>query len=268
MFDEPALGRGVQSLFHLARKPLVIVHEALDRFFDQRFGAVAAFRGDPCQFRFELGVKAYFHAISVTRPLASTATINNPQCSKLAGSKSRVNWDAAAWESSRRPSTPWHRVTLTKGYWIGRTEVTQAAYELVIGANPSHFKGDGNLPVEQVNWNEAKLYCETVNMRLPTEAEWEYAACGGDSSARYGPLDKVAWYDGNSGKTTHPVAQKQKNGYGLYDMLGNVYEWTADYYGEKYYTTNPPPDNWNNPRGPASGGVGNATRWFLVRQST
>jgi formylglycine-generating enzyme required for sulfatase activity len=146
---------------------------------------------------------------------------------------------------------PSHPVTLTKGYWIGRTEVTQAAYQSVIGSNPSNFKGDGNRPVEQVNWNEAKAYCLAVNMRLPTEAEWEYAARGGSPSlaARYGPIDKVAWYDGNSGNTTHPVAQKQKNGYGLFDMLGNVWEWTADYFDEKYYASSPR----NDPAGPSSG---------------
>jgi formylglycine-generating enzyme required for sulfatase activity len=144
---------------------------------------------------------------------------------------------------------PPHPVTLTKGYWIGQTEVTQAAYQHVISTNPSHFTGESNRPVEQVNWNEAKLYCETVNMRLPTEAEWEYGARGGDSSARYGPLDKVAWYNANSGHTTHPVAQKQQNGYGLFDMLGNVWEWTVDFYDEKYYASSPR----NDPTGPASG---------------
>ena len=102
MFDEPAIGRGIESFLNLARKPFVIIHEAFDRFFDQRFGAMAAFRGDPCQFRFELGVEAYFLCVRLT----PTARMNNPQCSKLAGSKSRVNWDAAAWESSTRPATP------------------------------------------------------------------------------------------------------------------------------------------------------------------
>jgi len=114
---------------------------------------------------------------------------------------------------------PPHQVTITKGFWIGQTEVTQEAYQRVIGANPSHFRGD-ELPVENVNWNEARAYCVAVGMRLPTEAEWEYAARGGNASARYGSLDAVAWYRGNSGGKTHLVGQKQKNAYGLYDMPG------------------------------------------------
>jgi formylglycine-generating enzyme required for sulfatase activity len=143
---------------------------------------------------------------------------------------------------------PAHHVTLTKGFWIGQTEVTQEAYQRVIGSNPSNFHGD-KLPVEQVNWNESKAYCQAVNMRLPTEAEWEYAARGGNPSARYGSLDAIAWYDGNSGSKTHEVAQKQKNGYGLFDMLGNVWEWTADFFDEKYYASSP----GSNPVGAASG---------------
>jgi len=143
---------------------------------------------------------------------------------------------------------PAHQVTLTRGFWIGQTEVTQEAYERVIGKNPSHFRGD-KLPVENVNWNEARAYCNAVGMRLPTEAEWEYAARGGNASARYGSLDAVAWYSGNSGSKTHEVGQKEKNAYGLYDMLGNVWEWTADWYDAKYYASSPP----NDPPGPSSG---------------
>jgi formylglycine-generating enzyme required for sulfatase activity len=148
---------------------------------------------------------------------------------------------------------PAHQVTLTKGFWIGQTEVTQEAYQRVTGKNPSEFKG-ARLPVEDVSWNEAQAYCRAVGMRLPTEAEWEYAARGGDTSARYGTLDAVAWYDGNSGKTTHEVGQKRANMYGLYDMLGNVWEWVADWYDaydEKYYGQSLAVD----PAGPGSGTV-------------
>jgi TonB family protein len=125
---------------------------------------------------------------------------------------------------------PVHTVNISKGFWIGRTEVTQAAYQQVVGQNPSKFKGT-NLPVETVTWSDATVYCRAVGMRLPTEAEWEYAARGGSLSARYGHLDSIAWYASNAGSKTHEVAQKEPNGYGLYDMLGNVWEWTADWYG-------------------------------------
>jgi formylglycine-generating enzyme required for sulfatase activity len=143
---------------------------------------------------------------------------------------------------------PAHLVTITKGFWIGQTEVTQAAHERVTKGNPSHFKG-ASLPVETISWDEAGAYCKAVGMRLPREAEWEYAARGGNPAARYGTLDAVAWHSGNSGSTAHEVGQKQANGYGLYDMLGNVWEWVADWYGEKYYASSPASD----PQGPSSG---------------
>jgi formylglycine-generating enzyme required for sulfatase activity len=114
--------------------------------------------------------------------------------------------------------------TVAKGFWIGQTEVTQEAYQRVMGSNPSHFQGP-RLPVEQVTWNDARNYCRAVGMRLPVEAEWEYAARAGDATARYGALDSIAWYNANSDKETHEVAQKLANAFGLYDMLGNVREW-------------------------------------------
>ncbi len=142
---------------------------------------------------------------------------------------------------------PAHEVTLTKGYWLGQTEVTQGAYRKVTGKSPSNFKGDDR-PVERVSWDEAVGYCTTVGLRLPTEAEWEYAARAGTTGARYGALDQVAWYDKNSGGGTKPVASKQPNAWGLYDMLGNVWEWTADYWAGKY-----PVGAAVDPQGPASG---------------
>jgi formylglycine-generating enzyme required for sulfatase activity len=149
---------------------------------------------------------------------------------------------------------PAHPVTITKGFWMGQTEVTQTAYQRVAGNNPSYFKG-AQLPVENVNWSEAQFYCQTIGMRLPKEAEWEYAARGGMTTSRYGVVDRIAWYAdnsmyGDSGRKTHEVGQKAPNRWGLYDMLGNVWEWVADWYAEKY-----PAGGQSDPAGPASGNV-------------
>jgi formylglycine-generating enzyme required for sulfatase activity len=127
---------------------------------------------------------------------------------------------------------PAHSVTLTKDFWIGETPVTQAAYKKVMkGANPSIHKGD-QMPVTFITWSDADAYCKAVEMRLPTEAEYEYAARGGSAAARYGPIADIAWYFVNSGGLqARDVKLKQPNAYGLYDMMGNVWEWTADWYG-------------------------------------
>ncbi len=124
---------------------------------------------------------------------------------------------------------PPKRVTIAKGFWMKETEVTQAEYERAMGANPSHFKGP-NRPVEQVDWNQAKSYCEKERGRLPTAAEWEYAARAGTTAARYGDLGRVAWGPHNAKDETHDVRGLEPNAWGLYDMLGNVWEWTADNY--------------------------------------
>lgn len=135
---------------------------------------------------------------------------------------------------------PTHRVTLSS-FMIGKYEVTQAQWKAVMGSNPSKFKGD-NLPVERVSWNGCQTFIKKLNsltgknFRLPTEAEWEYAARGGNNSqghkyAGSDNIDGVAWYDGNSGDKTHAVGTKQPNELGLYDMSGNVWEWCGDWYG-------------------------------------
>jgi formylglycine-generating enzyme required for sulfatase activity len=140
---------------------------------------------------------------------------------------------------------PTRKITLTRGFWLGETEVTQAAYEKITGDNPSINVGP-NLPVDEIASDDAEAYCKAIGGRLPSEAEWEYAARGGTTGPRYGELDQIAWYWKNSGFTTHPVGQKKPNAYGLYDMLGNVVEWT-----HSWYTVEVSQENIN-PTGPST----------------
>ena len=136
---------------------------------------------------------------------------------------------------------PAHQVILSS-FYIGKYEVTQAQWKAVIDSNPSIFKGD-NLPVENVNWHEVQQFIKKLNAmtgknyRLPTEAEWEFAARGGNKrqSNRYSgsnTIDEVAWYVSNGDRKTHPVGIKMPNELGIYDMSGNVFEWCQDWYGE------------------------------------
>jgi eukaryotic-like serine/threonine-protein kinase len=125
---------------------------------------------------------------------------------------------------------PAHPEQIANGFWLGQTEVTQAAWKnLNARNNPSFFKGD-QLPVETVSWNQAVDYCKAIGGRLPSEMEWEYAARAGTTASRYGPLDDIAWNSGNSEEKTHPVGLKTANAFGLKDMPGNVWEWTSDDY--------------------------------------
>lgn len=152
---------------------------------------------------------------------------------------------------------PAHQVTLTNDYYIGKYEVTQALWKAVMGKNPSNFKGD-NLPVEQVSWDDCQEFINKLNkitgkkFRLPTEAEWEYAARGGKKSRGYqysgsNNISDVAWYDSNSGNKTHTVGSKQANELGIYDMIGNVLEWCQDWHDD--YSSS----SQTNPTGANSG---------------
>ncbi len=162
---------------------------------------------------------------------------------------------------------PTHQVTLSN-YYIGETEVTQGLWQAVMGNNPSYFKGD-NLPVEEVSWNDCQDFVKKLNsltgksFRLPTEAEWEFAARGGKMSRGYkysgsNNIEDVAWYDKNSGYGTHPVKTKQANELGIYDMSGNVWEWCQDGYGS--YSS----EAQTNPKGPNSGSyrVNRGSSWL------
>ena len=153
---------------------------------------------------------------------------------------------------------PIHTVTVGD-FYIGKYEVTQKEWEAVMGSNPSNFKG-ANRPVENVSWNDIKEFLQKLNFksgkqyRLPTEAEWEYAARGGNQGQNFkysgsNSIDEVAWYNGNSSSQTHEVGQKQPNELGIYDMSGNVWEWCSDWYDANYYSSSPS----KNPQGPSSG---------------
>ena len=191
-------------------------------------------------------------------------------------------------EDGREDDEFQHSVTITRAYCMKATEVTQGEWQAVMGSNPSEFKSCGaNCPVEQVNWDDAVGYANALSRReglpecyagstftgyagstftgitctgyrLPTEAEWEYAARAGTTAATYGKLDSVAWVSTVSAisrayvkapSTTHPVRQKLPNAWGLYDMLGNVWEWTGDWYDREY------PATVTDPTGPEKGSV-------------
>jgi formylglycine-generating enzyme required for sulfatase activity len=156
---------------------------------------------------------------------------------------------------------PVHTVRISRPFYLGKYEVTQAQWEAVMGNNPSQFKGNANHPVENVSWDDVQEFIRRLNAkeggaryRLPTEAEWEYVARAGttthwsfgDSESQLG---RYTWYDGNAKRQTHPVGQLQPNPWGLYDMHGNVYEWVQDWYG-KYAS-----DTAVDPAGPSSGSV-------------
>ncbi|HJZ79738.1 MAG TPA: formylglycine-generating enzyme family protein [Pyrinomonadaceae bacterium] len=143
--------------------------------------------------------------------------------------------------SSYANEKPLHQVTINYSFFIGKYEVTQAQWQAVMGNNPSYFKDCGICPVDQVSWNDAKRFIQRLNemsdgytYRLPTEAEWEYACRAGTTGDYAGDLKAMAWHSADPGDRSHAVGQKQPNAWGLYDMLGNVWEWCEDWYHETY----------------------------------
>jgi formylglycine-generating enzyme required for sulfatase activity len=188
----------------------------------------------------------------------------------------------------RADEKPAHEVTITKGFYLSQTEATVEAYSRFMAATgtpqpvePAWKTRSMNpgwqmvkAPIVEVSWNDAAKYCEWAGGRLPSEAEWEYAARAGTTGAAYGDLDRIAWYANNSGEARidslnilntdgnnyedrimtngdgfHPVGLKAPNAFGLYDMIGNVWEWVNDYYNEKYYSSSAAED----PKGPREG---------------
>ncbi len=165
---------------------------------------------------------------------------------------------------------PPHTVAISRSFYLARTEVTQAQWMALMKSNPSKFQGN-DLPVEQVSWNNAQEFIQNLNAmekttryRLPTEAEWEYACRAGTAIDHSDDMSSFGWYSPNSQGTTHPVGQKQANAWGLYDMLGNVYEWCEDWV-DIY-----PREMVTDPHGPSSGSrrVARGGSWFVHANRT
>jgi formylglycine-generating enzyme required for sulfatase activity len=156
--------------------------------------------------------------------------------------------------------SPSHLVELPKGFRLGQTEVTTAAYHRVFPSAPFQDK-DANLPAVNISWQQAKAYCAAVDGRLPAEAEWEYAARGGVSGAYYAVPANIAWYAANSGETRHAVAGKTPNAYGLYDVLGNASEWVLDRYYNKYDVEAPAIGKVDEPLAPNATAVTRGGYW-------
>lgn len=175
-----------------------------------------------------------------------------------------------------RAERPAHIVCVSD-FYMGRYEVTQRLWADVMGSNPSRFKGCDDCPVERVSWYDAQSFLEKLGSkdgrkyRLPTEAEWEYAARSGGKKEKYAgissdnALGRYAWYYSNSESKTHPVGMKKPNGLGLYDMTGNVWEWTMDCYDDNYYKSSPKDNPQGALKGPyrvLRGGSWSNYRWY------
>ena len=193
-------------------------------------------------------------APKTTKPVPKTTPKENrvielPEMVYITGGSFNMGSD-----KSRVEEKPVHQVTISS-FYMGKYEITQSQWESVMGNKPSYFKDCPNCPVENVSWDAVQQYLKKINAksgkhyRLPTEAEWEYAARGGQNYDYAGSnnIADIAWVGGNSLSQTHPVGQKSANGFGLFDMTGNVWEWCNDKFGK--YTKDPSTD----PTGPVSG---------------
>ena len=210
----------------------------------------------------------------VQPPIANSDNITIPVKDGISIDMVRVEAGTFTMGATAEMKEPWndekptHRVTLTNDYYIGKYEVTQALWKAVMGNNRSYFEGD-NLPVERVSWNDCQEFISKLNritgktFRLPTEAEWEYAARGGNKSRGHqysgsNNLLDVAWFRDNFGSKTHAVGTKQANELGIYDMSGNVREWCQDWFGKYNSSSQVNPTGANS----GSGRVNRGGGWF------
>ena len=204
-----------------------------------------------------LEAKALLSKITAARAAEIKKALTNIELVFVQGGTFQMGGTSEQGSDAQDYERPVHTVTVSS-FYIGKTEVTQALWMAVMGDNPSYFNKGGNYPVESVSWDDIQVFLTKLNAatgkkyRLPTEAEWEYAARGGNKSGGYkysgsNNLGDVAWYEANSGDETHTVASKAPNELGIYDMSGNVWEWCQDWYGN--YTSS----SQTNPQGASSG---------------
>ncbi len=204
-------------------------------------------------------IPVHAHAVTNVEPQTETFTVNGVSFKMVAveGGTFIMGVNTDDYTEDWNDEKPAHQVTVSS-FAIGQTEVTQALWQAVMNSNPSYFTGNLSYPVESVSWTDCQTFIDKLNemtgrkFRLPTEAEWEFAAHGGNLSHGYkysgsNDINEVAWYGANSSLKTHPVAMKKPNELALYDMSGNVWEWTQDWWG--YYCS----ESQVNPTGPESG---------------